>query len=118
MGVALIGLVATVTYALSLKFVESKNVVLFMANVFFVLLNSYYGGTMTMYFASGEKDPFSNLANALEQYPTWDMVIVHNSFFTYKAMDGLKLTGINDWVKRAETSPQTYLLANEVINYM
>ena len=64
---------------------------------------------MTMYFASGQREPFTDLNDALEKYPDWDMVVVRGALFYYKAMTGLGQRGIDAWVKRAETNSKLLL---------
>ena len=39
----------------------------------FVILESYYGGAMTMFFTSEVTVPLDSLADVLEAYPTWKL---------------------------------------------
>ena len=41
---------------------------------FFVLINAYYGGAMTMFFANENVPPFRNLRDVLQAFPTWNLV--------------------------------------------
>ena len=42
--------------------------------IFFVLLNSFYGGAMTMFFANEVTLPFENIRDVLQAYPEWDLL--------------------------------------------
>ena len=41
--------------------------------MFFVLLNAYYGGAMTMFFSSEISVPFTNILEVINAYPTWNL---------------------------------------------
>ena len=50
---------------------------------FFVLINAYYGGAMTMFFANEDVPPFENLRDVLQAFPKWNLVFtsgVENHF--------------------------------------
>ena len=40
---------------------------------FFVLLNAYYGGALTMFFTSEVTIPFNNIYDVMKAYPTWKL---------------------------------------------
>ena len=40
---------------------------------FFVLLNAYYGGALTMFFTSEVSIPFTNIYDVMKSYPTWKL---------------------------------------------
>ena len=40
---------------------------------FFVLLNAYYGGALTMFFTSEANIPFTSIDDVMEAYPTWKL---------------------------------------------
>ena len=42
-------------------------------SIFFVLLEAYYGGAMTMFFTSEITIPFKSLSDVMEAYPTWKL---------------------------------------------
>ena len=41
---------------------------------FFVLINAYYGGALTMFFANENDPPFKNLKEVLQAFPKWNLV--------------------------------------------
>ena len=41
---------------------------------FFVLIQAYYGGEMTMFFATEIVPPFENLREVLQEFPKWNLV--------------------------------------------
>ena len=41
---------------------------------FFVLLNAFYGGAMTMFFASEISIPFLTLKDTLQAFPDWKVI--------------------------------------------
>ena len=47
----------------------------------FLLLESYYGGALTMFFTSGVTIPLETLSDVLEAYPGWRL----------KILDGLQI---------------------------
>ena len=42
--------------------------------LFFVLIQAYYGGAMTMFFATEIVPPFENLREVLQAFPKWNLV--------------------------------------------
>ncbi len=43
--------------------------------MFFVLVNAFYGGALTMFFSSAPELPFSSARDGLLLYPKWKMVL-------------------------------------------
>ena len=43
---------------------------------FFVLLNAYYGGALTMFFVSEITVPFNTLRDVLKVFPEWNLVFL------------------------------------------
>ena len=41
---------------------------------FFVLINAFYGGAMTMFFASEISIPFDTIRGAIQAYPDWKLM--------------------------------------------
>ena len=41
--------------------------------LFFVLLNAYYGGALTMFFTSEIPIPFNTIEQVMDAYPTWKL---------------------------------------------
>jgi len=39
-----------------------------------LLLNSFYGGALTMFFSSGLSIPFENIREAIHTYPHWKVM--------------------------------------------
>ena len=43
---------------------------------FFVLIQAYYGGALTMFFANEIDPPFNNLREVLQAFPKWNLVFI------------------------------------------
>jgi hypothetical protein len=41
--------------------------------MFFVLLNAFYGGALTMFFTSEITIPFNNIYEVMRAYPSWNL---------------------------------------------
>ena len=46
---------------------------------FFVLINAYYGGALTMFFASEVGLPFETMRDVLKAVPTWTLLHLSGS---------------------------------------
>ena len=44
--------------------------------IFFVCMNAYFGGALTMFLSSGPSLPFTSMTEALDQFPKWKMLSV------------------------------------------
>ncbi len=53
----------------------SYRVVIVSSWIFFILINAYYGGALTMFFSSAPSPPFSSVREALTLYPEWKMIL-------------------------------------------
>jgi len=42
---------------------------------FFVLMQAYYSGAMTMFFSSEVKVPFNDIRDVIRSYPDWILMI-------------------------------------------
>lgn len=58
--------------------------------LFFVLIQAYYGGALTMFFTSEIPIPFNNIYDVMKDYPTWNlrMRAGNEALFQYKALEG------------------------------
>jgi hypothetical protein len=54
----------------------SRRISLYVSWTFFLLLNCYYGGALTMFFTSRQPAPFISVQQGLRMFPTWKMIIV------------------------------------------
>ena len=50
---------------------------------FFVLLNAFYGGALTMFFVSLPTLPFEDIISVLQAYPDWKLVFLDVSILTF-----------------------------------
>ncbi len=78
-GVAIVVITClTGSYAISLKFENelSNRIVTFFTWTFFVLINAYYGGALTMFFASEISLPFQTLRDVIREVPDWTLVYI------------------------------------------
>ncbi len=55
---------------------------------FFVLLNAYYGGALTMFFTSEISIPFNSIEDVMRAYPDWKLKMMtgNDVHFQYKAI--------------------------------
>ena len=54
---------------------------------FFVLINAYYGGALTMFFVSEISLPFQTMEDVLKLFPSWNLVFLdgNDNFFKLPA---------------------------------
>ena len=53
---------------------------------FFVLINAYYGGALTMFFANEIDPPFENLRDVLQAFPQWNLVFTSGMEAHFKVL--------------------------------
>ena len=55
---------------------------------FFVLINAYYGGALTMFFTSEIRVPFTSIEDVMRAYPNWQLKMMSGNdvHFQYKAI--------------------------------
>ncbi len=53
---------------------SSRKITVFFSWFFFVLINAFYGGALTMFFTSEPTLPFTNLQQVLKALPDWTLV--------------------------------------------
>ena len=51
--------------------------------IFFVLLNSFYGGAMTMFFVNEAALPFENIHQVIRAYPEWELLVQNGTESVY-----------------------------------
>ena len=75
---------------------------------FFILLNIYYGGAMTMFFTSTPTILFDSMHDILRAYPQWNIKLAqgNENYFKSLAEAGDELVG--EYWTRMETSPEYY----------
>lgn len=86
----IIGLVMMVfPYLLFRKYYSTTafNIVITAGWFFFVLINAYYGGALTMFFVSEITLPFETIQDALKAFPTWKIIFQagNNAYFELPA---------------------------------
>ncbi len=47
---------------------------------FFVLLNAFYGGALTMFFTSKVSIPFDTVRDVMRAYPSWRLIVQDGKF--------------------------------------
>ena len=55
-------------------FMSAKSLINLSLWFFFVFINAYYGGAMTMFFANEHSLPFENLGEVLKAFPRWNLI--------------------------------------------
>ena len=58
--------------------------------LFFILINAYYGGALTMFFSSKLTLPFISIEDVMRSYPDWNLKFIHGNdlHFIVKAKSG------------------------------
>ena len=58
--------------------------------LFFVIINAYYGGALTMFFTSELTLPFNSIEDVMRSYPDWNLKFLHGNepHFIIKAKAG------------------------------
>ena len=51
---------------------------------FFVLINAYYGGALTMFFVSEITVPFNTLRDVLQVFPEWNLIFPTGADIVFK----------------------------------
>ena len=51
---------------------------------FFVLLNAFYGGALTMFFSSEITIPFEEARDVIKAYPTWNFLMLSGTYCILK----------------------------------
>ena len=67
---------------------EAAKCVAFWSWFFFVLINAFYGGALTMFFTSEPKLPFSSIEDLMRAYPDWNLKMMDGNdvHFQYRAL--------------------------------
>ncbi len=57
---------------------------------FFVLLNAFYGGALTMFFTSVASIPFENIRDVIRAYPDWKLMMIKGNdvHYAFRALSG------------------------------
>ena len=74
----------------------SRRIVVISAWVFFVLLNAFYGGALTMFFSSAPSLPFETMEEGLGRHPTWELVMQEDTEATLL----VTLSKNKNWLKK------------------
>lgn len=52
---------------------------------FFILINTFYGGAMTMFFTSEVSLPFETIRDVMKNYPSWNLMVNGGNEAIYQA---------------------------------
>ena len=52
---------------------------------FFILINTFYGGAMTMFFTSEVTLPFETIRDVMRTYPSWNLMVNEGNEAIYRA---------------------------------
>ena len=72
-AVACVGLPFLVTHP-AVEETEGHQIMVVTVWYFFVLLNAYYGGALTMFFTSEARMPFGTIRDVIKAYPEWKLL--------------------------------------------
>ena len=91
----------TITLLLSILFIpllisskfektNSYRLVQSIAFLFFMLIEIYYGGALTMFFASSPVLPFKTITDVIRGYPGWQLMMLSGNdvYYVYKVQEG------------------------------
>ncbi len=69
---------------------DGYNTAAFWSWMFFVLINAFYGGALTMFFTSEQTIPFNSIEDVMKAYPDWSLKMMSGNdvHFQYKALQG------------------------------
>ena len=89
-GIIVITCIAIVALLVSRKIVLSceketgYQMVIFFSWFFFVLINAYFGGALTMFFASEVSLPFNSLRDVFQSLPEWTLLSLKGNEAEYQ----------------------------------
>ena len=80
--------------------------------LFFVILNAYYGGALTMFFSSELTLPFNSIGDVMKSYPDWNLKFVDGNdiHFIVTAKSGDTL--YSDFWKRVTNMREEHVFQN------
>ena len=81
-----------VPYLFAPKFGESNSyrIILALASIFFMLIEIYYSGALTMFFSTAPVMPFETKKEVMRSYPTWKLMmrLGNDVYYVYKVQEG------------------------------
>ena len=89
-GILVIVFIGILIHLLTFKFLRKYNVktgyqiVVFTGWFFFALINAYFGGALTMFFASEVSLPFNSIKEVLQNVPEWTLLSIIGNEVYYK----------------------------------
>ena len=87
-------------YLKTMKEEHALSIVTFSGWIFFFLINTFYGGALTMFFSTSPNTPFNTFKEGLQSYPRWRWIIEAGyEFLPYERSKG----GDPDFIKIWET---------------
>jgi hypothetical protein len=75
---------------------------------FFLLLNVYYGGALTMFFTSEITIPFNSITDVMQAHPDWKLVFLDGEEATI-ALNVERDPDYADYWARVQTNPDEYM---------
>ena len=91
---------------------DGFNIAAWWSWMFFVLINAYYGGALTMFFTSELTLPFNSIEDVMKVYPDWklQMMTGNDVHFQYKALAGDPL--YSAFWDRVQNEPEDTVFSN------
>ena len=88
------------------------NMMAFTSWMFFVLINAFYGGALTMFFTSELTIPFNSIEDVMRAYPSWKLKMMtgNDVHFQYKAVQGDPL--YSEFWNRVINKPEETVYSN------
>ncbi len=89
----------------------SHRIVMISSWMFFLLINAYYGGALTMFFSSAPGRPFETVREGLLKYPEWKLTVAKadKSHIEYLANEVYDPPYV-DFYERSLKKGQVYLI--------
>ena len=91
---------------------DGYNITAFWSWMFFLLVNAFYGGALTMFFTSELSIPFNSIEDVMLAYPSWKLKMMtgNDVHFQYKALQGDPL--YSQFWDRVTNLPEETVFAN------
>ena len=88
---AIIVVVTVIPYSLVAQYDQTDGCTMTVTTAwfFFVLINAWYSGAMTMFFSSEITLPFNTIQDVMRAYPNWKLKMMHGNQvnFVYQALN-------------------------------
>ncbi len=78
---------------------------------FFVLVNAYYGGALTMFFSTSPTIPFETIVDVFRAHPDWTLLFQRGGEINF-AVPALRDADYAEFYARVQADPEKHIYAN------